>query len=260
MNIYINPLSVIGQCVTIEEAAEKIRMFLDNINYMGPAIKASRLQLHYDPRIESRELISGKSLSKTISEFKKHGRSRDLIARWYLATKNSSTKKLTDEPRNGIDVEVNSVNKTINTPEQGKVHEALATKAEYWLSLCSSKVFSEETLHVSYNKGTTREIKNISTRDNLIEFLPRYESNPKHRKQPYYDKARKEHVASMPLDCAQAQDLLLASIKADNGDYLGRHKDSGKLYRFKKTHVDKEIYHGFQVEEADIPRQILKLL
>ncbi|PCJ97755.1 MAG: hypothetical protein COA42_24475, partial [Alteromonadaceae bacterium] len=76
----------------------------------------------------------------------------------------------------------------------------------------------------------------------------------------YYDKARKENIAPMPLDEKQAQALLLASIKADNGDYIGRHKPSGKLYRFKKTHVDKEVYHGFQVDESEISTKLLKLI
>ncbi|WP_370979003.1 hypothetical protein [Agaribacterium sp. ZY112] len=253
MNIYINPLSVKGQCSTTKEAADLVRSLLESISYMSPAIQARRIQIYLDERVETNELIPGEQSTTTISRFSKNGKLRDLATRWYSVTRQSA-KKLSYE--DGAEVKVTTATTSVDKCEQGDVHSDLATSAENLLSFHFEPVFSEKDLILQHQKNS-RKIKNINNTDRLVELLPRHEANPKHRKEAYIDKDRGVPVAPMPLNEEQAQHLLLTGIQDKNNDYIARHKSSNKIYRFKKTHTDREVYHGFQVDESDIDRKIL---
>ena len=209
MNIYINPLSATSQCATIDDAAKIISTVLDNISYMTPAINAFRLQLHFDDRIESRELITGQSFTETINQFKKNKESHDLCRRWYLATR-SNMKLLKHELNNGIVVKVTNDRSIANNSEEGEVHEALATQAEHWLSLCNNTVFTDGKLLVSYQEDTIREIENISTLNSLKALLPCYEPNKKHGK-------ANEHKRAMTHERLVSSEVYSLTASRDKG-------------------------------------------
>ena len=63
----------------------------------------------------------------------------------------------------------------------------------------------------------------------------------------------------MQLGKEEAQRLLLASLE-DADDRWAYQETRKKCYRFRLTHNDQQIYHGYEVEEDEVPRHILNQL
>ena len=112
------------------------------------------------------------------------------------------------------------------------------------ISLETDIVFKEPELSGMIGLDNV-SIKNISRQEHIDLYkkwlgIRRYESNKKHRKEPYID-AGGRHVAAMDLDELEAQKLLNQAIEINGNLYAKKH---GRYYCFQNHHDN--CYHGYQ--------------
>ena len=248
---YINPLSVNEQCHSEKEVFELLKKLVVCFEYLLPAITKKRMVLLYDSSIESRQLITDQDLISSINKLQKTD--PDIKRLWFLYTKNRandviSTLSQTTITSDGCSEQIS-----------GDITNNEAIKQAEWLSFCGNPLSYMTQYNVSQSNSTDFDVHNASTLDLLKNLLPLYEASSKHRKDAYFDTERKEWVAPMALNPQEAQSLLLMSLM-ENGDRWVFDEKQKKFYRFKLTHNDKAIYHGFEVNESEISQDLLKKL
>jgi hypothetical protein len=252
--IYINPLSANEQCHTVSALVEVVCALVGGFKYILPGIDANRINLLYDSRLEQRFLepkINFKASIAKLSIDEVVG--RDIKLQWYLYTKNHAGAATLES----CNVEISS-----DPPEQrvnGEISTDGLDRASFWMSFGGSKINCQSVLKVI--SGDNSSIKsNSHDLGSLQQLLPIYQPNPtKHRKEAYFDVVRKEHVAPMPLDDREAQNVLLTSILYDNSRWAYC-RDLAIYYCFKLTHPEQNVYHGYQVAFEDLPVEVGRLL
>jgi hypothetical protein len=84
-------------------------------------------------------------------------------------------------------------------------------------------------------------------------WWPRYEASKKHRTVGYF--LAGEWVSPMPLDDRTAQEVLMTSAQGGSDRYA---LHQGQYYRFPRTHIDREIFHGFLITRGQVPPTALE--
>ncbi len=249
-HFYINPLSMNGQCHTYAECKKSLSQFLEMADYCRGPVSTGQLKIYYDPRLERRSLKEGEEFSKTIGKLA----DPDLSRLWYIFTRKS--EKLDWESGVDISVHCNTSKKEIVC---GEVHKKLPGKDNQWISLSGDPVFDKCALQATPQGRQAVSISNASSRLSLSDCLPKYEPNTKHRKEDYY--LGGNVVSAMPLDDEQAQRILLLSVDANgSSDRWSWHDGRKEYYRFKLTHPGKNIFHGFRVQEGEVPADVIRKL
>lgn len=244
-SFYLVPLTVKEQCYAFSEAERCIGELVVALQYAEPAL-ARTVTLYFDPAIENLSLRPGESLIQTISAVY----DRDLARLWYLFTRNRAVE--CDSP-----AQMTKVSREDFTNE-GEISSQYIEPHAIWLGLrhpelpdaCDDLLVEDpkSEYHVSFVSGLE------ATR----QALPRYAPNPKHKRREY-TRAGAESVSPMTLSDPEAQLLLLQALGGGRSLY-SYHSESRKYYRFVRTYPDREIFHGFEIKEAEVPIKTLKLL
>ena len=248
---YINPLSVNEQCHSEDEVFERLNNLVLCFEYLLPAIIKNRTVLLYDSSIESRQLITDQCLISSINKLQK--RDPDIKRLWFIYTKNRANDVISTLSQTTI------TSDDCSEQISGDITNDEAIKQAEWLSFGGNQLSDMTQYNVSQSNSTDFDVHNASTLDLLKNLLPLYEASSKHRKDAYFDTERKEWVAPMALNPQEAQSLLLMSLM-ENGDRWVFDEKQKKYYRFKLTHNDKAIYHGFEVNESEISQDLIKKL
>lgn len=247
-DFYINPLSVNEQCHSSNDVLDLITALVECFNYLQPAIKKERIKLLYDSSIESRQFISNQNLLSSINNLPKD--EPDVKRLWFLYTRKA--EDILQKP-------VQTTVRSSHCPElvDGVISGNSVLQQTNWLSFGKYLLNEAQEYSVLQNGHSEFLVKNVHHLNSLKQLLPIYEASNKHRNISYYDAERGEPVAPMPLDSEKAQELLLTSIE-ENNDRFAYHQGSGEFYRFKLTHSDKNIYHGFQINKKEISEELVK--
>lgn len=253
----VNPLSASNQCHTLTDAFRVIGNLVDCFKYLHPAIQKERIKLIYEPSIEQRHLVANQHLSASINMLPKNpGNSVEDVTRlWYIYTKNRTTQISLAAAKN-VTISSTQVATTIS----GSIDGELFYPEANWLSFGGAALTEAADLHVQDAAQQTVDVRNAHHIDSLKRLLPRYEPSAKHQKVAYVAQ-NGEHVSPMPLAEDEAQRLLLLSIQ--NGtDRLAYHEARRQYYRYKLTRLDhhQSIYHGFVVEDAEVPEHLKVIL
>ena len=118
------------------------------------------------------------------------------------------------------------------------------------ISLLSDEKYEKDKLCGMINDESVN-VRNISTDSHLSTYkgllgIRKYENNPKHGKNPYYDAAGR-YVDPMDMTEQEAQELLNNAVEID-GKLYGKH--NGKYYCFQNHHDN--CYHGYRNDELDL--------
>jgi hypothetical protein len=248
-DFYINPLSVNEQCHSSNEVLALVKNLVECFKYLEPAIKKERIKLLYDCSIESRQFVTNNHFLASINDLPKDD--PDIKKSWFLYTRNRA-----------LTISQSLVATTISSAYRPKTVEGIISEDSliqkaHWISFGKNVLNESPEFNVSQTGYQQFTVKNVHHCESLKQLLPSYESSEKHYKTSYYDHQRGEQVAAMPLEPEQAQELLLTAI-AENNDLFAYHQGSGKFYRFKLTHPDQNIYHGFQIEKEEISEELIK--
>jgi len=251
-DFYINPLSVNEQCHSTNDVLSLIKSMTACFEYLNPAIQKQRIKLWFDPIIENRQFIIGEHFLSSIGRLPND--EDDVKKLWFIYTRKAEETcpsqtlvKLTSQYCSNVIVE-------------GFISDDNVIKKSKWLSFEGHPLNETIEYDVLQDGFVSYSVKNAYHLDSLKPLLPRYEANEKHRKESYYDHGRGEQVAAMPLNHEEAQNLLLISIKQNDDRFAYDDKATKSFYTFKPTHLELEIYHGFQISENDIPPNIKKAL
>lgn len=247
-DFYINPLSVNEQCHSSNEVLDLMITLVECFKYLRPAIKKERIKLLYDSSIENRYFITNESFVASISKLPKD--EHDVKTLWF-----QYTRKAEDILQNPVKTTIRSTHCTELV--DGIISGNSSLQNAHWLSFKKHLLNEAQKYNVLQNGHTEFTVKNVCHRESLKQLLPIYESSDKHHKNSYYDHQRGEQVAAMPLGSEQAQELLLISTE-ENNDRFAYHQRRGEFYRFKLTHPDKNIYHGFQIKKEEISEELAK--
>lgn len=251
MNFCINALSANGQCHSIEDCMKSISNTVTFFEYCLPAIKTKRLNIYYDYHIESRHLRYDENFQASINNCKSAIDGKDLVDKWYLYTRNGPTLPDYEE----IEVTLKSSD-TSQSPITGTISNHFYVITDHWISLSGDEICDQNDLTFAYSAQEKR-IQNHVKFDILKLLLPVYEPSDKHRRDAY--EAGGVVISAMPLNRAEAQELILTSIPDDNGKKRWAfHKPSGKFYCFQKTQPGDTCYHGYQIEHPS--EEIRRLL
>lgn len=238
----ISPLSANAQCKTLLEVSIVVKNLVACITYLRPAIERNRIRLIYDSYIEQRQLKADQNFKASISDV-----DPDVKRLWYLYTRNraeiasSDLVALVIKPQQVANCAMDKISRDLIQPDS------------LWLS------FGQHTWNEAHEFKVTAAgmqeitVKNAHHLDSLRQLLPRYEPSQKHRQYPYY--ANGEYVSPMILVEDEAQRLLLTSVH-DGSDRWAYHEGQRKYYRYKLTHNDQCVYHGFEVKQEDVPKRI----
>ena len=246
----LNTLSANEQCRTINEIVIVFRALLGCFRYLLPGLERNTVAVIYDWRLELRQLRAGEAFISSLGHLKAAiGDGRDLHRLWYIYTKNHMRVEASNK---AMLVSIRSDATSIEA--NGELGADLMDACSGWLSLGGTALNESQSLEVRFSDGPTIRVANAFQLSFLQKLLPRFEASSKHRKERYVD-GRGENVAPMPLPHEQAQELLLCSV-AHGGDRLAYHRSSGKFYRFKPTRAEEQIFHGFIIEEGDVPASL----
>lgn len=252
-DFYINPLSVNEQCHSADDILGLMNTLVECFEYLLPAINKDRTRLFFDSSIENRRFITAQHFLTSINSLQKDDRDeQDVKKLWFVYTRNRAEK-----------VSLETASTTVSALHYSEQFEGFISNDEMlkqakWLSVGGQPLSEAVKYNVLQGGRETFTVTNAHHLDSLKPLLPRYEPNDKHRKEPYFASGG-EKVAPMPLNIEDAQHLLLESIK-ENNDRWAYHGNRRKFYRFKLTHPDQNIYHGFEIEENEISAELIKKL
>lgn len=254
MEFVLNPLSVNGQCKTVEDCFEAVRLYVDFCEHCLPALSKGRVKIFYDRHIEMRSLTEGVNLAASIARCKEFLGGKDLVDKWYLYTRNRSQPL---DAGDGVDVELRATD-PILTPVCGTVHQTTHDALDSWISFPGDEICDCGKLTLR-SEVMSRNIRNASRLKSLLGWLPSYEPNPKHGAEAYYSHG--EYISPMPLSDADAQVLVLISLPDRHGGCRwAYHDDRKEFYCFRRTYPGQEVYHGFLAEERTVPEDLRDLL
>ncbi|NKF14400.1 hypothetical protein [Rhizobium phaseoli] len=244
-SFYLVPLTVKEQCYAFSEAEHCIGELVVALQYAEPAL-ARTVTLYFDPAIENRSLRPAESLIQTIGAVN----DRDLVRLWYLFTRNRAVE--CDAPP-----QMTKVSREDFTNEGAISGQDIKPNA-IWLGLRHPELPDACDDLLVADSDSEYKVSFVSGLEAIRQALPRYEPNPKHKRQEY-TRTGAESVSPMTLSDAEAQRLLLQALVGGRGLY-SYHSENKKYYRFVRTHPDREIFHGFEIKEAEVPGKTLKLL
>lgn len=247
-DFYINPLSANEQCHSSNDVLSLMTALVECLKYLQPAIKKERVKLLYDSSIENRYLITNNNFKASINKLPKD--EHDVKTLWYR-----HITKAQDVSEYPVQTTVGSEH--CEEVVEGHISSCSDLQQAHWLSFGKHILNEAQEYSVLQNGHTEFTVNNAHHLDSLKQLLPSYEASDKHHKVTYFDQERGEQVAAMPLDSEKAQELLLTSIEEKN-DRFAYHQGSNKFYRFKLTHPERNIYHGFQIEKEEISDELVK--
>lgn len=244
----INTLSANNQFQCTNDLETNFDKLINTISYLLPAIKKERTFILFDHQIETRSLMHGDDFRKTLNSIKHTSTGKDIVQKWYLYTRNHCI------PNNSelIDIEIHS-----NTCSEVSSGQAANIENNLILLSLGGSELTESSEIILKSNRAIENLKNAYSPDTIYPLTPRYLPSDKHRTEEYWANGVK--VSPMPLNEQEAQELLLESIKLET-DYWGYRNKCGSFYRYKRTHVDKLIFHGFKVEENEVPHHLIKKL
>jgi len=240
----INSLSLHGQFNSNSEVIPHFVNFIDALYYLLPSMRRQFNRIIYDTQIEMRSFVLSNNFQQTLSHLRQDPAARDAVVRWYLFTKKHCVINV--EEIKEVCMEAGEVSYT------GLVGIDIYSESFYLFSIGGS-VFSEAPLIVIKHGENSFSVPNICGLPGLYPLVPRYEASEKHRLEAYM--AGGVEVSPMPLNSVQAQLLLQQAVKF-NSDYWAFRKECGNFFRFKPTHVDRYVFHGFQIREEDVPEKL----
>lgn len=243
-DFYINPLSINEQYHSIDEVLNSMNTMIECFVYMLPAISKGRVILIFDSIIENRKFISDQSFLASINNLPR--KEKDLKQQWFLYTRNHAKEISSATVRTIV-----SSPRCLDQVEGDISNDEILQRAK-WISFKGRPLNELIECNIQQDGLAVFTVKNVFHLDSLRMLLPRYEPNPKHRREKYFDPTRKEYVAPMSLNDEEAQRLLLTAIEV-NKDRFAYHKTLKKFFRFKLTFPGKNIYHGFEIENHEIP-------
>jgi len=245
------------QCHTHEDAYQAVKNLVDCFECLGHAIQLHRHHLVYDSHIEERHLIANENFHATMGRLRAVDGGADISRQWYLYTKNRAQEA---SWASAIHVQVTSLTEN-ESSMTGHISEDLVHANPHWFSFGGTALHEVSEFEVKVVAEPKEEIvhtiRNAHHSGSMMLLLPRYEPNPKHRKTAYIREGG-EHVAPMPLSDIEAQALLIVSTYYDGN--LWAYDGNGMFYRYILTHVDRNIYHGFQVMPSDVPEPVSREL
>lgn len=251
LKFVVNSLAQANQCNSKEHAEAVIRDIIGCFEYMLPALQLNRAILLHDPRHDDRPLLAGESFHKTISDLDgKHG--PDLRKKWFLFTKNHA-KRLGNEI---VDVGMVAVDEVIGGNIRGPLDKIVQDNGYLLISFGGTCLLESARLRITSTTASS-EHANAYHLGSLRRLFPQYSPSAKHGKDPYFDHARKENVAAMPLSDEEAQKTLISGLE-HAGDYWGYHQFRDAFFRFKATL--NQSYHGFEVAKSEVPKAIVDRL
>lgn len=237
----INPLSANAQCITNCDVEIVLKNILSCIDTLLPAVKTGAHDVIYDKLIEHRNLMPDTIFSSAINNLG----NRDICRLWFIYTRNRLSPVSQDHS-----IEITMTRETDDSETlSGVVSSDMLVDKECWISLGKTNVTEDGRIKISFDKTEAIE-SNVFEPNGLSELLPIYKNNPKHGRKPYFDRARGEHVAAMPLNDEQAQKLLIAS-RESGGSRWAYHRTSDSFYKFVLTLGN--TFHGYKVDRNDVP-------
>jgi len=242
-NSYINSLSANSQFNSIGQVTAKLLDLVQTLFHLHPAIISKRITISYDEQMENRILIQGQTFSETMNEVRRTSAGKDAVTKWYLFIKKHS------HISNG-DISLSRMENNGHFTDGHACSNITSNTTTFLLSLGGCVLTESETLTIS-NPSNSLRVANAHSIISLMPLVPCYEPSDKHKAKPYKS-AKGELVAAMPLNMQEAQYLLLQSIKYGK-DYWGFHRSRNEYYRFKPTYPDKLVFHGFKIEEHEVP-------
>ena len=214
-------------------------------------IQSKRARLIYDSRVEQRHLSGNDSFLSSINSIPQDEEHQDVKRLWFLYTTNRADAQRTEPP---LRVALTST-ALADVILAGEVNgEWISPNTNLWLSFGGIPLTESTTLDISHSGNEIDKVRNAHDLPSLMPMLPRYEPSAKHRAKAYTTEDG-EVVSPMPLNEAEAQNLLLISV-LDATDRWAYHNGLRKCFRFKVTQVQVDIYHGFQVERHEVPEAI----
>jgi hypothetical protein len=238
-DVFINPLSANYQHVVTSQVETAVASIVACFRFIRLAVASRRVRLIYDDSIETRSLMANSN--GIIAEIGALP-NKDLRTEWYLYTKNHAMRAKSDLTA----VVVSGGREAMH----GTIREELTAEGARWLSFGGTALNERHDLSVAKEDGSSQtEVANAFDLETFARWWPKYEANPKHRKEGYVREGG-ERVSPMPLDDHTAQQVLMMSV-SDGGDRFGFYR--GQYYRFCRTHIDQEVFHGFSVAREDIP-------
>lgn len=251
MQLLLNPLSANAQCRSVEECYAAIKAFVDFCGYCLPALTKKRIELIYDRHMEQRTLLGEEVLTATIARLGELRDGPDVVRNWYIYTRNRS-RLLAVENTVAIQLEAKAFK-----PVTGVVHLSTSDEFDSWISLAGDSVCDSESLTVR-REEKVRTVRNAADPAVLKSWLPSFEPSPKHTREPY--RSHGEYVSPMPLDDDEANALVLLSVPDSPDRRWAYHEKTGTFYCFRKTYGGREVYHGYTVDEADVPAEVSESL
>jgi hypothetical protein len=245
----INPLSASEQCFGAQDVARVVGNIVDCFTYLLPAIRKGRVKLIFDATIEERRLLANEHFLASINSLPRTSALRDVKVLWFTFTRNRAASNA------AVRVEVSITSAEAAGEEfRGQIDEGWISDGGRWISFGGRALNEAFRIQLNSGEGRTSEVRNAHHLESIKLLMPRFEASPKHRAEPYFEAGVR--ISAMPLPDAEAQSLLLVSVI--DGDrrwaYCERRK---KCYRFNVTHVATDVYHGFEVENEDVPHHIL---
>ncbi|MFM0669939.1 hypothetical protein [Paraburkholderia sediminicola] len=206
------------------------------------------MQLLYDRTTDNCSLhIDAENMADQLSWL-----SRQQRTQWYLFTKNRAKKASIPT------LAVSAFATDQGARMGGEISCDLFDGAKHWLSFERTDVFDHDVVTIEAGDGSRVQISNASNAAQCEQWLPKYEASPKHRLGEYV-RASGDNVAPMDLDEATAQRSLLQSVAEGKNRYA---MEGQRFYRFIPTRAESfpPIFHGFLVDEREVPPAVLKLL
>jgi len=242
--VVINPLSVDRQCHSHADVSDVVTKMVECFKFLSPAIRARRVALVYDEVMARRSLAArGGNLTADINSVP-DGDIRKLwflfITKAVLAGGVSSSAAIVSDGRKHV---------------EGEISSGCLVSQKRWLSF-GKRAYLERTPLALDVEGKEVKVENAWNLDEFRRLWPSYEASPKHQKDAY-TRVGGDTVSPMPLSDDEAQRVLMTSVP--NGkDRIAYHRQ--QFFRFCLTHSGQEIYHGFQINEEDVPAEVLDIL
>ena len=246
ISVCINPLSASGQHFEMAHVEESISKIVHCFQYILPALEAGGITLIYDESVERRGLLfDGAGIISEVN----HLSNKDIKRQWFLYTKNHA-------------VRANSVLRTVTVSAPavadvvliGEISEQLMDEAAKWLSFGGSPLNEESDLEVASDDPIHNlTVPNSFDLQTFRRWWPVYAASGKHRRTGYFRDG--EWISPMPLGEREAQEALMTSVQIGSDRYAYY---KGRYYRFPRTHIDHDIFHGFQIERQEVPQSALE--
>lgn len=225
-----------------------IKEIVECCSYVLPAIERNTVRLIYDDSMESRALtVDGANVDAEVNSIA----DKKSLRLWFVYTRNRSRRATSPQRETSV-----KCPQILGEPLTGDIREDWRQRNAKWLSFRGTSVCDCANLSVSSIGFSTATVENVSSIASFRKWWPIYKRSPKHRKNGYRKKGG-EWVSPMGLDSDTAQKALIGSVEF-NGARFAQHES--KYYEFRRTHPDRDIFHGFEVTPIEVPQDVVDLL